>query len=197
MRQRSLNPPQQAMLAYSGDPASIVAARSMTARAGRTGTRLSVVPARAAAGAAAARTGGCGCGGGKPASSCGCGGTAARAGCSCGSGGGACSCGGAGRHFPPARRDEDGKCANIFEISCETRWQIRECFKVAFCDLLRCVGDELCEAEEPELRECLEDFLCSFIKCLPDAICPPPECCEPCCPADDEPSCHCNFAVGD
>lgn len=122
-------------------------------------------------------------------------------GCSCGSksSGRICSCGsGTGaRRFSPARYDEDGECAPIGNISCETRWRVRECFKIAFCDFLRCLGDQYCEKEETDIGECLDDFLCSLLTCLPDAICPPPEPCEPCCPPHHVSDCHCNFAVGE
>ena len=101
-------------------------------------------------------------------SACGCGG--ARS-----SSGGCARCGGGGvRHFPPARYNEDGSCAPITSISCDTRWRVRECFKVAFCDLLRCLGDQLCdesgrfdEANKPDFGACLETFVCSVVTCLP------------------------------
>ncbi|MBJ3764450.1 hypothetical protein ILP92_17070 [Maribius pontilimi] len=140
-------------------------------------------------------------------------------GCGCGCGGGGhhagpcgCGCGGTGQgmHFPPARYRDDGSCAPLAEISCDTRWRIRECFKVAFCDLLRCMAEEYCEdgrfvteaganaAREPDLGRCLEGFVCSILSCLPEAICPPPPrketCCHPPGPAQD---CRCNFAVGE
>lgn len=191
MRQRSLNPPRLAMLAFSGDPGSIVptGTRPLSAAYPLSGNRTSskANPLRGQAAAlptgsapAAHRQQGCGCGG---TSSCGCG----------------CKDHDA-RIFPPARHDDDGRCVSILTISCETRWRIRDCLKVSFCDLLRCVGDELCEREEGEdidLRDCLEDFLCSFLACLPDAICPPPQTCESCCPPRPIDSCHCNFAVGE
>lgn len=201
MRQRSLNPPRRAMLAYSGDPGSIMpveprmlsASNSMSGshalsetnpmRSRTIGTQVRDVPT-------SGHQPGCGCGG------------TSKEGCGCGCGG-ACSCGCRGhgtRSFPPARYDEDGRCVSILSISCETRWRIRDCLKVSFCDFLRCAGDELCgreEGDETRLRECIEDFLCSFLTCLPDAICPPPESCKPCCPPRTIESCHCNFAVGD
>ncbi|MCV2446169.1 hypothetical protein [Paracoccus sp. DMF] len=184
MRQRSLNPPQLAMLASSRDPGSIVPAEtrmlsaSSPLSANRTLSKTSAAPQSRAAPASRHQGCGCGCGGPSP---CGCGGHGARA-------------------FPPARYDDDGRCVGILTISCETRWRIRDCLKGSFCDFLRCVGDELCNREEGQdidLRECLEDFLCSFLACLPDAICPPPEPCEPCCPPRPVESCHCNFAVGE
>lgn len=209
MRQRSLNPPRLAMLAYSGDPGSIVPAepRMMSAPAALTG---SYAPSRARpmpggtngtqiratsssshrpdCGCGGASTCGCGC-----ASTCGCGGTSS---CGCG-----CDCGGhEARAFPPARYDDEGRCLNIFSISCETRWRIRDCLKVSFCDFLRCMGEELCdrkEGDDIDLQDCLEDFLCSVLTCLPDAICPPPQPCDPCCPPRTIESCHCNFAVGE
>lgn len=194
MRQRSLNPPRLAMLAYSGDPGSIVPAgpRTMSAQMSesRALSRTSPMSGRTAMqGRAASSPGhpsGCGCGG-PPKDGCGC-----DCGCDCG-------CGGQNtRSFPPARLDDDGSCVSILSISCETRWRIRECLKVSFCDFLRCMGDELCareEGDEVELVGCFEDFLCSFLTCLPDAICPPPP--PPCCLPRAVESCHCNFAVGE
>ena len=98
-----------------------------------------------------------------------------------------------------ARHDADGNCEGLFSISCETRWRIRECVKVSFCDLLRCMGDEFCErpsGKRPDISGCLEDFLCSLLHCLPDAICPPPAA-HDCCPPRQISSCHCNYAVGE
>ncbi|SNR51273.1 hypothetical protein SAMN06265378_106192 [Paracoccus sediminis] len=203
MRQRSLNPPRLAMLAHSGDPGSIrpVGPRMISEPNPLSGTRAwsKASPNRGRTTALQvgttfppSRRQGCGCGG-IPADGCGCG-CGGTSSCDCG-------CGGQeARAFPPARRDDDGGCVSIFSISCETRWRIRDCLKVSFCDFLRCVGDELCEREEGDeidLRECLEDFLCSFLTCLPDAICPPPQPCKPCCPPRLIESCHCNFAVGE
>ena len=90
---------------------------------------------------------------------------------------------------------------------------MRECFKWAFCDLLRCLGDELCDdgkfAAHADMGACLESFVCSIVTCLPDAICPPPEkacreetTCEPvcapqCAPRLAAPGCDCNYAVGE
>ena len=81
----------------------------------------------------------------------------------------------------PARYKADGTCESVWDISCETRWRIRECFKVAFCDMLRCLAEEICEDEKEapaaDTREtdCGEVFFCSLLRCLPDAICPPRE----------------------
>lgn len=213
MRQRSLNPPRLAMLAYSGDPRSVMPvetrALSATGTASHQGALAANSPIRGGRGMAQARVAyapgqapGCACGE-RPKGGCGCG-HAGPGSCGdrCGCGGrSSCSCGGShGRSFPPARHDEDGSCASLFSISCETRWRIRDCLKVSFCDLLRCVGDELCEREEGksvDLGKCLEDFICSFLQCLPDAICPPPERCEPVCRPKTIESCKCNFAVGE
>ncbi|MBK4216485.1 hypothetical protein JJJ17_11160 [Paracoccus caeni] len=188
MRQRSLNMPQQAMLAYSGNP-SVLAPASMA----RAGAPVAVAGAGRAAAArspsqsAARQHADCGCG---------CGGSSGGAHDSCG-----CGCGsGHGRAFSPARYTDDGRCANLLSISCETRWRIRECFKMSFCDLLRCMGNELCDRDEttrPDLGACVEDFICNLLHCLPEAICPP-EAAEPCCgPAPADHSCGCSFAVGD
>jgi hypothetical protein len=221
MRQRSLNQPRLAMLAYSGDPGSVVPVDSRmmsgTSAMSATSTLSASAPMRADRSAAAmhpayvqslahahSNARGCSCGG-KAKGGCGCGG--GTSGCSCGGHGGShgasCGCCGGGHaahQFPPARYDADGDCSSLFSISCETRWRVRDCLKVSFCDLLRCVGDELCDREEGkkiDLGRCLEDFLCSFLKCLPDAICPPPEPCKPACAPRTVENCHCNFAVGE
>jgi hypothetical protein len=103
--------------------------------------------------------------------------------------------------FPPARYDADGKCKSVLSISCETKSRVRECFKQSLCDLLRCVGEEVCEdgrfakAKKPDLGKCLEGFVCSLLTCLPEAICPPPPPSTVCLnqPVSD---CDCNYAVG-
>jgi hypothetical protein len=124
-------------------------------------------------------------------------------GCGCGRGGtAACKCGGGTRDFPPARYKGDGSCESFFDISCETRWRVRECFKVAFCDLIRCFGDEMCDengqiAPKPDFGACLERFVCSVLTCLPDAICPPPDCKPAACVTVSKACDDCNFAVGE
>jgi hypothetical protein len=136
-------------------------------------------------------------------------------GCGCGraSTGVGCGCG-AGVSRSPARYRADGSCESITTVSCDTRWRIRECFKVALCDLLRCLGDELCEDgrlaanAKPDFGRCLETFVCSLVTCLPDAICPPPDRPgSPCCVRPQaaacgsarlsDPACECNYAVGE
>lgn len=137
-----------------------------------------------------------------------------QTGCGCGrSTAGACGCA-AGVARSPARYRADGSCESITSVSCDTRWRIRECFKLALCDLLRCVGDELCEDgriaanAQPDFGKCLETFVCSLVTCLPDAICPPPaKPCSPCCVRPEaasggsgrllDPACACNYAVGE
>ena len=123
---------------------------------------------------------------------------------SCGGKGQGCpTCGGQGHGrygFSPARRKADGSCERTTSISCDTQWRVRECLKWAVCDLIRCLGEELCDddgqfAQNPDFGVCLERFVCSLVTCLPEAICPPPERQEACClPAID---CDCNFAVGE
>lgn len=206
MRQRSYNPPQAARLISAPNAREVVvgpaqgsyAMRSMSGTGGMSKTsamyksgsmsQRSGMAYRGGAAGMAAMGSGCACGGARS------------------SGGGCARCGGGGvRHFPPARYNEDGSCAPITSISCDTRWRVRECFKVAFCDLLRCLGDQLCdengrfdETNKPDFGACLETFVCSVVTCLPDAICPPPErsCAAPrpvCAPASDD----CNYAVGE
>lgn len=201
MRQRSYNPPQAARLISAPNAREVVvgpaqgsyAMRSMSGsggmvpKSGHMALRSGMAYRGGAAGMAAMGSA-CGCGGARSSS------------------GGCARCGGGGvRHFPPARYNEDGSCAPITSISCDTRWRVRECFKVAFCDLLRCLGDQLCdesgrfdEANKPDFGACLETFVCSVVTCLPDAVCPPPErsCAAPrpvCAPASDD----CNYAVGE
>ncbi len=120
---------------------------------------------------------------------------AAGGGCGCA----ACAGGRAGFAFPDARYKEDGSCKSILSISCETQWRLHECFKIALCDALRCIGGELCEdgrfKPNPDFKPCLEQFVCTLVACLPEAICPtdsPQACCLP----GDAVSCGCNFAVG-
>lgn len=206
MRQRSYNPPQAARLISAPNARNVVvgpaqgsyAVRSMPASGGMSKTsgmykaggmqQRSGMAYRGGTAGMAAMGAGCACGG------------AGR------SGGGCARCGGGGvRHFAPARYNEDGSCAPVTSISCDTRWRVRECFKVAFCDLLRCLGDQLCdetgrfdETHKPDFGACLETFVCSVVTCLPDAICPPPErsCAAPrplCAPDSDD----CNYAVGE
>jgi hypothetical protein len=194
MRQRTLGQPQFAMLASSSDPRALVGVpQGGTTTATYSAYAATAMPAAAGAAAGASGAvagyghhGGCGCG-------CGGGGAHATP-CRCG-----CS-GGALRSFPPARYEDDGSCASVFSVSCETRWRIRECFKVAFCDLLRCASEELCEDGEivdtGDPGKCIDRFVCSLLECLPEAICPPAEK-DPCCPPVRSSACHCNFAVGE
>jgi len=181
MRQRVLNQPEPAMLLRGSDPATLVAAsRAAPAVAAGYGWPHSarIAPEMMAQPAMARRP------------SCGCG----RPGCEY------CE---KNHSFAPARVDKDGDCEPWFSISCDTRSRIRECFKIAFCDMLRCLGDEICDencrfAENPDVMRCLESFVCSLLGCLPDAICPPNKP-EPtyCLPAPCAPDCRRNFAVGD
>jgi hypothetical protein len=192
MRERSLNQPQFAMMASNNQPVVYSSAQAMT-----TGHKTQIVPFTAAnrysvsgAGSGRAMTkghGGCGSG-------CSCG-------CSCQHGSGGCSCGKCGHHtFGAARYLDDGTCAPTGTVSCETRWRLRDCVKFAFCDMLRCMGDEMCDddcklKEESDIGACVETFLCSLINCLPEAICPPEKPVEQCCHGDPKPVCGCNFAV--
>lgn len=102
-----------------------------------------------------------------------------------------CGCGGrcGGRCAAGAARPRTyGNCAP-WRPSCETQDALRDCVKVALCDLLRCVSDTLCPDgvfdmanfrdrgdDEPsvgeELVNCFGQALCSFMHCLPDALCP-------------------------
>lgn len=212
MRQRSYSPPQPAILSNAtqpvmqplqqtaaqplrmgaaSQPMMFMRSSAMSAAPQRTGVR--VVPLEASYGARAPQKtggGGCGCGG------------SARAPSGSGS---ACGCQSAptahgATGASPARYRDDGRCAPLWDISCDTRWRLRACVKTALCDMLRCMADEVCEdgrfAPNPDLGACLEGFVCSLLHCLPDALCPPAQP-APCCPEESAGSCSCNFAVGD
>lgn len=186
MRERAYGQPQLAMLArrdnlFGTMPETASAQAAMTAQQyGRY--------ALSAQGMTAGHAG-CGCGG-----SCG---SSGSCGCGCS------SCGGGNFVFPPAPRNEDGECGSLFTISCDTKWRIRECFKQSLCDMLRCVGDQICDdgklatTTKPgrALTDCLEGFVCSLITCLPEAICPPPPP-STVCITQKPRDCDCNFAVG-
>jgi hypothetical protein len=183
MRERTYNAPQLAMLAHSSN-----GFETAPASAGSAGGVNYNAQAYAARGGGALRrydaSGGCGCGSASGATS-----------------GGSCGCAACGGHadyqFSPARRDADGKCVSVLKISCDTGWRVRECLKISICELLRCVGDEVCDngqfAANPDLKGCLEGFVCTLLTCLPEAICPtPPQVnCHPALLPDD-----CNYASG-
>jgi len=182
MRQRVLNQPPPAMLLRGSDPPTLVAA-SQAAPAVAAGYGWPQPAGTAPAMMAHSATGQHCCGCGRP----------------------SCEHCGKNHHFAPARLDKDGNCAPWFSISCDTRSRVRECFKIAFCDMLRCLGDEICDencrfADRPDVTRCIESFVCSLLGCLPDAICPPskpePTCCLPA-PEQCAPDCRRNFAVGD
>ena len=176
MRQRAFDPPPPATLVQSQQRYELAPAASAGQPAMMSGGRQA---ARAAYGAHAAQRG-----------------QMVYSACAC--------CGGSHPrwNFPPASRDEAGKCKSVFSISCETQWRLRECFKVAFCELLRCLGDELCDdgtfapKQERDFGRCLEGFACTLIACLPEAICPTVNQ-EICVMPIDALSCDCNFAVGE
>jgi len=190
MRQRSYTPPQPARLVSAANARTLVVgpapAGQPRALQGRAASASGGAYGGAAYGSSAAasyRSVGCGCGG--------------RSGCA------RCA---RLRQFAPARYDADGRCAPVTDVSCDTRWRVRDCFKVALCDLLRCLGEQMCDengrfdtVNKPDYGACLETFVCSIVSCLPDAICPPPQ--RACCPAPD-PGCgpasdDCNYAVGE
>ena len=216
MRQRSYTPPQPAILSNATQPVTqplqqtvaqpmrmgaasqpmmIMRAPAMSAAPQRSGVRVvplaasygAMVPGRAAPKRAG---GGCGCGGS--------GGAPGGSGSGCGCQSGSQAHGATGTS--PARYRDDGTCAPLWDISCDTRWRLRACVKTALCDMIRCMADEVCEdgrfAPNPDLGACLEGFVCSLLHCLPDALCPPAQP-EPCCPDEGVSSCSCNFAVGD
>jgi hypothetical protein len=206
MRQRSYSPPQPAILSNATQPVTqplrmgaasqpmmIMRSPAMSAAPQRTGVR--VVPLQASYGARAPQkmgNGGCGCGGSAQAPS------GSGSGCGCGCQSGPQTHGATGAN--PARYRDDGRCAPLWDISCDTRWRLRACVRTALCDMLRCMADEVCEngrfAPDPDLGACLEGFVCSLLHCLPDALCPPAQP-EPCCLDQGAGSCSCNFAVGD
>ena len=195
MRERSYNPPAKAMMAsnnqplvYSGTEATAFGHNSKVIpfSSRRLVASEAMVDARPAK---QKFSGGCGCGAAK--------------GCSCGCGRGACdgTSGKCGHHpFGEARYEDDGSCAPTGKISCETQWRLRDCVKYAFCDMLRCMSEEMCDEncrlkEEANIGDCVEIFLCSLINCLPEAICPPKKP-EKCCDPGHLSGCGCNYAVG-
>lgn len=196
MRERSYNPPPMAIMASNNQPL-VYSGNAVQMHAHNTQVvplamqRQPVAGAMPQTGVVQAANAGCGCG---PQSDCGCG-------CGCAPNDGY-SCGTCGHHtFGPPRYDADGNCAPTRKISCETQWRMRDCVKFAFCDMLRCMSEEMCDddchfREEFDLGDCVEVFLCSLINCLPEAICPPskPETC--CCDTRPDPGCGCNYAVG-
>ncbi|MEZ4399299.1 MAG: hypothetical protein R3B06_04725 [Kofleriaceae bacterium] len=123
-----------------------------------------------------------------------------EAGCGCG-------CGGAGgcRTGASAPTRTYGDCPP-WKPSCETQTAVRDCAKVALCDLLRCVSETLCPDGQfdvanfqtgnggrplgEQLVNCLGQALCSFMHCLPEALCP-----EPCAPATPVDCLPCGYAV--
>ena len=149
-----------------------------------------------------------------------------RAGCGCGCGGscggscggGSCGCGGgkamvATRAQPIAQtRTYDAARCPTFAMSCETKQALRDCAKVALCDLMRCVSEALCPdgkfdlsrfqdpatppaAPRPpslrdELLNCVGQAACSFMHCVPEVLCP--DGCDARAPADCLP---CGYAV--
>ena len=194
MRERSYSPPPMAIMASNNQPV-VYSGNAVQSRGHDTQVvplamqRQPVVGAMQQTGAMQAANTGCGC---EPQKDCGCG-------CGCKDG---YHCGKCVHHqFGPARNDKDGDCAPTRKISCETQWRMRDCVKFAFCDMLRCMSEEMCDddchfREEFDLGDCVEVFLCSLVSCLPEAICPPskPETC--CCDTRPDPGCGCNFAVG-
>lgn len=113
------------------------------------------------------------------------------------------SCGGGQTSFASnsnvARYDENGECASTSDISCETKWRLRDCLKVATCEFLNCIENEFCEdgtfnlgaVNSTALVDCLGTALCSALQCVPNAICAPrPD--DSCVPP---PALECNFAV--
>jgi hypothetical protein len=117
-----------------------------------------------------------------------------------------CGCSGCSKSEPRTKTYDSEKCPT-FSISCETKDALRECVKVALCDLLRCVSGTLCpdgrfdsdifdSTKNPDigkqLIDCVGQAACSFMHCLPDALCPPA--------CDDKPDSHvdclpCGYAV--
>lgn len=205
MRQRALTQPQAAMYVRGSDPAMLAAAsKAAPSVAAGYGWPQSTAQREVAAALHHQGGSGCGCGGGGHlGDGCNCGGSG-HSGCDCDCGGrsGSCERCGHGHHFAPARYDKNGNCAPVTTVSCDTRWRVRECFKVAFCDFLRCLGDEICDDDchfdekQPNLGHCVETLVCSILGCLPDAICPPPQKPARCLPAPQHAQdCRSNFAV--
>lgn len=191
MRERSYNQPQLAMMARQSNSFMIMPAGSTGGDAAAHSAQQQRLTAEQYGRMMLSARGSCGCGGGSGAS--GSGGS-----CSCGGAGG--GGGGGGYAFPPARLDADGSCRSPLKISCDTQTRVRECFKIALCDLIRCVGEEVCDngqfsSTKPDLKKCLEGFVCTLLTCLPEAICPPPPPATVCI-TQAVSDCDCNYAVG-
>jgi len=117
------------------------------------------------------------------------------------------SCGASSQSTSVARYNDEGNCASTTGISCETKWQMRDCLKLGLCEFLVCVANEFCvngkfqmpvdESGEEKglgdvLTDCMGGALCSVAHCLPNAICGPKQnndCIPP------PPALECNFAV--
>lgn len=202
MRERSYGQPQLAMLAYRSNEFSTMPAGARPVSSGHAELAAPMTAQQYGLMALATNRVGlarggcgcaCGCAGGRGISGC----SECRGECNCG----CSSCQSGARVFPPARRNEKGECESLFSISCETKWRLRECFKQSLCDLLRCVGDELCDEDgrivqgkKPDLGKCLEGLVCSLVDCLPEAICPPPPP-STLCITQTLSDCDCNFTV--
>ena len=121
-----------------------------------------------------------------------------------------CGISGASESFSAARYDADGNCMDTMCISCETKWRVRDCVKLAVCEFITCIASEVCadgsfrmpkkideagnEVDKDfgeVLLDCLGGAMCTTLNCLPEAICGPrnEEACIP------PPALECNFAV--
>lgn len=125
--------------------------------------------------------------------------------------GSSCGCGTSNQITSAARYEENGECLSTREISCETKWQMRDCVKLGVCEFMICFADQVCpngkfelpmvedengNVEEKDLGdvllECLGTAFCSAAHCLPNAICAPRQntnCIPP------RPVIECNYAV--
>ena len=100
----------------------------------------------------------------------------------------------------------------IFDVDCETRARLAECWKIVICDFLWCINEELCTPDgklrigdeyddydgekgenlQTRLLRCLGTLVCSASRCIPEALCPPQE--VPCLPPNAT-YLPCDFAV--
>lgn len=98
--------------------------------------------------------------------------------------------------------DED---RGLLSMSPETKARLRECLASVTCELMLCLGDDVCVdgkvdfdrlADNERLADCLSRALCTVIQCIPAAICPPSApALEPTCAPSQRPRLPCNFAV--
>lgn len=115
-------------------------------------------------------------------------------GCGCGCGGSSVATTAVATPCRPAPAPAPPAQCGAFTISCDTKNQLAACLKVALCDLLRALGQEVCGptlSTNSAAGRVLRAAACSLFSCLPETLCPPPV---PALPPAQAGDC-CNFAV--